>query len=464
MKELSIDLNANAGISLYEQIYTYIKREIHSQNLKKGDKLPSTRGLAKHLSVSRSTVIMAYDQLVSEGYIYGKLNSGYYVSDVNELFNITINKPVSVIEPKKSDRYQYDFSPGGVNLSEFPVNIWRRLTKNVLNDDNRELFNSGDGKGDYEFRESIAGYLHHSRGVKCLPEQIIIGAGNDYLLPIIIQLLGAKSIYAMEECSYIKASKIIRSLEKKVCEIPMDKEGMSVESLAKTPANIAYVMPSHQFPTGIVMPVKRRNELLRWASERDDRYIIEDDYDSEFRYRGKPIPSLQGQDTADKVIYIGTFSKAIAPAIRMSYAVLPQSLLKAYDGMIGFYSCSVSRIDQRIVNAFISEGHYERHLNRMRAAYKAKHDLIIELLKPFLAKFELSGDYSGTHILLTSKEKIEDRELVKIALASGVRVYPLSDFMLEPKGKSYTVIIGYASIEADMIEAGIELLSKSWLK
>ena len=212
------------------------------------------------------------------------------------------------------------------------------------------------------------------------------------------------------------------------------------------------------------MPVKRRNELLRWASERDDRYIIEDDYDSEFRYRGKPIPSLQGQDTADKVIYIGTFSKAIAPAIRMSYAVLPQSLLKAYDGMIGFYSCSVSRIDQRIVNAFISEGHYERHLNRMRAAYKAKHDLIIELLKPFLAKFELSGDYSGTHILLTSKEKIEDRELVKIALASGVRVYPLSDFMLEPKGKCYTVIIGYASIEADMIEAGIELLSKSWLK
>ena len=228
----------------------------------------------------------------------------------------------------------------------------------------------------------------------------------------------------------------------------MDENGISVKQLALSGANVAYCMPSHQYPTGVVMPIGRRMELLKWAAGASDRYLIEDDYDSEFRYRGKPVPSLQASDTAGKVIYIGTFSKSIAPAIRVSFMVLPPALLKRYERECGFFSSTVSRIDQTILNEFIRSGAFERHLNKMRKLYKEKHDILLEELKPLLKKYRLSGEYAGLHVLLTSREHVEEETLLRRAEEKRVRLGP----SLEQEA---TLLIGYAGLEKEEIREGI---------
>lgn len=461
MKELAITLSHNDERPMYEQIYIFIKNEILSGGISRHEKLPSTRGLAKHLSVSRSTVIMAYEQLLSEGYIYTKNNSGNYVSDVRNLHHIKNKISDGDTSQKSETLYKYDFSPRGIDLSVFPVNVWRKLTKNVLSDENRELFNSGDKRGDAGLRESICRYLHQSRGVNASSENIIVGAGNDYLMMILLQLIPEKSVYAFEENTYVKSAKICESMGRKVAAVSYDEKGIDVKKLEESGADICYVMPSHQFPTGTVMPVNRRMELLKWANEGPGRYIIEDDYDSEFRYKGRPIPSLQSQDGNGKIIYIGTFSKSIGPALRMSYMVLPKDLMIRYLEEVNFYSCSVSRIDQRIANAFISEGYFERHLNRMRAHYKLKHDRMLELLKPFEKKFHISGDNSGTHFVLTSKDEISDKKLKELAGKEGVNVYAVSESAVRKK-ESVSVVLGYAGIEESKLEEGVKRLMKAW--
>ena len=247
----------------------------------------------------------------------------------------------------------------------------------------------------------------------------------------------------------------------------MDENGMIVSQLEKTNVTAAYVMPSHQYPTGTVMPIGRRAELLNWAKKSPERYLIEDDYDSEFRYRGKPIPALQGADDSGKVIYIGTFSKAIAPAIRVSYMVLPESLLEKYKKDCYFYSCTVSRIDQRILNEFIRDGYFERHLNKMRKIYRAKHELLMECLEPFQGIFTISGERAGLHLLLTAKNKKQEEQLIQAAAEVGVKVYGLSGSMVEgtvnEKYKNATILLGFGGMSDEQIIQGMKLLEKAWL-
>ena len=242
-----------------------------------------------------------------------------------------------------------------------------------------------------------------------------MGAGNDYLLLLLQYILGKNIRAAFENPSYRRAYRIFSSFAAETVTVPVDESGISVKELARSGADVAYVMPSHQYPTGVVMPIGRRMELLKWAAEEKDRYLIEDDYDSEFRYRGKPVPSLQASDTAGKVIYIGTFSKSIAPAIRVSYMVLPPALLKRYEKECAFFSSTVSRIDQTILNEFIRSGAFERHLNKMRKVYKEKHDILLEELRPFLKKYRLSGEYAGLHVLLSSKGAADEEALIRKA-------------------------------------------------
>lgn len=463
MNELTIELKQDSDVSLYEQIYQYIREEIRSQNLKCGEKLPSTRILCTHLQVSRSTVLMAYDQLLSEGYIEAVSHKGYFVADVEGLYDVKLiseeKKPVKV----KKENCPYDFSPYGIDLDSFPFNNWRKITKNVLVDDNKELFSRGDAQGEEEFRETISNYLYQSRGVVAKPQNIIVGAGNEYLLMLLNQLLAGEKIFAMENPTYRQTYRILNSLGEQVVTVEQDKSGMSVESLIKSGANIAYVMPSHQYPLGIVMPMKRRVELLRWADGGKGRYIIEDDYDSEFRYRGKPIPALCGFDKGQRVIYIGTFSKAIAPAIRMSYMLLPDELMKQYHERIGFYSCTVSRIDQIVVKNFMESGCYEKHLNKMRALYKNRHDVLLDELEDFGRQFQITGENAGIHLLLKSKENISEKELIEKAKEKGVRVYPMSAYDIGKEKKEYhTVILGYANLGENEIRQGIALLKEAW--
>ncbi|MGN0480777.1 MAG: PLP-dependent aminotransferase family protein [Lachnospiraceae bacterium] len=463
--DLTPNLRTDISTPLYQQIYEYIKSEIICGNLTSGTKLPSTRVLSTSLDVSRSTVCLAFDQLLSEGYIESVSCRGYFVSQLDGLYNIK-PKPASIAVPYVADapKYLVDFSPNGVDLEHFPFNTWRKVTKNVLTVDSKELFNIGDPKGELFLRTNIASYLHQSRGILCSPEQIILGAGNEYLLMILHHILGSEAVFAMENPTYAKAFKTLNGLGHMIHAISMDNSGMSVAGLEECDANIAYVTPSHQYPLGIVMPVKRRSELLSWACKGSDRYIIEDDYDSEFRYRGKPIPALLGSDTHGKVIYLGTFSKSIAPAIRMSYMVLPAALLDIYNSKCRHFSCTVSRIDQAVVNSFIEEGYYERHLNKMRGHYKVCHDLLLAQLQPFEKYFKIDGENAGLHLLLTSKEKRNEKDLIASAKKLGVKVYPLSQYYIKPSDKAIkdTVILGYATLSEEQIIQGTSLLKKAW--
>ncbi len=476
MYDMTIRLQQNSEKCLYEQIYEHIRHEIWEGKLLAGERLPSTRSLAGYLQVARSTVDYAYEQLLSEGYIEAKPCKGYFVCPMEELLQLETDetewderkqeqeKNVSVDMTETVAVPVCNFAPHGIDMSAFPFSVWRRIHKNILNNSNEELWARGDSQGDYDLRLTISRYLHSSRGVNCAPEQIIVGAGNDYLLMLLEKILGRHVGIAMENPTYMRTWRIFRSFAYNVITVPMDESGMMVQALDKTDARVAYVMPSHQFPTGTVMPIRRRTELLKWANRAEDRYLIEDDYDSEFRYRGKPIPALQSLDENGKVIYIGTFSKAIAPAIRISYMVLPKPLLEIYHRDCYFYSCTVSRIDQGVLNEFIRDGYFERHLNKMRKLYRTKHDLLLQELTPFGKSFEVSGEHGGLHLLLTAKGKISEQELLDRAETVGVRVYGLSDSCAEEiPDRRATVLLGFGALTEQEIQEGIRKLKEAWL-
>lgn len=466
MKDLTIQFQDTDEKHLYEQIYEYIRDEIKEGKLLAGEKLPSTRSLAEYLQVSRSTVELAYAQLLSEGYIESVPYKGYFICRVEELYRFDEELSVSLQEPEKkqkkgAERYKIDFSPNAVDMSAFPFETWRKITKEILNDDKKELYMLGEPRGDEKLRHTICRYLHASRGVNAEPEQIIIGAGNDYLLMLLQYILGRDICVAFESFSYPRAWKIFSSFAEKMVTVGMDENGICVNELENTGADVAYVMPSHQHPTGIVMPIGRRMELLNWAASGENRYLIEDDYDSEFRYRGKPVPSLQASDKAGKVIYIGTFSKSLAPAIRVSYMVLPPALLEQYEKNCSFFSSTVSRIDQSILNEFITCGAFERHLNKMRKIYKEKHDLLLEELKMFQEQFIISGEYAGLHILLTARKQCEEQKLINAAAEAGVKIYGIKDSRLDQSDeRNATILLGYAGLSNKQIREGVDILKK----
>ena len=462
MTELTISLETGSDRPLYEQIYNHIKTEILDGGLPFQERLPSTRKLAQYLQVSRSTVDMAYEQLLSEGYIESAPCRGYFVSELDGIYKSVAKETEEARTAEvKKEHYRFDFSPNGVDLDSFPHNAWRKLSRVVLQDDEKELFMLGEPAGELELRSTIAAHLHQSRGVNCLPEQVVVGAGTDYLLMLLQAVFGEKRSIAMENPTYKKAYQVLENLGNSMQVIDMDRSGMNVKKLEASGAEIAYVMPSHQYPLGTVMPIKRRLELLKWADGSKERYIIEDDYDSEFRYKGKPIPALQGYDNHGKVIYIGTFSKSIAPAIRVSYLVLPEKLLRRYKERGTVFSSTVSRVDQRIVAGFLKEGYYERHLNKMRAVYKNRHDVLLEGLKE-IPGIEISGENAGVHLLVCFQNGRTEGEACALAKKAGIQVYGLSGYYVREKEETHTVILGYANLTPEQIEEGIQRLNQAW--
>ncbi len=480
----------------YEQIYEYLKKEIAGGSIPPATRLPSTRRLAQNLSVSRSTTQAAYDQLVAEGYLIARQGSGYYAAELEWRKEVgeTPGSPFagmpgsqaagmnpasahypasarsmagtsgtgekSFEDSSEEKEAMIDFSPRGVDSVHVPVQSWRSLTRKVLSETGGELFNAGSPQGEREFREAIAAYLYSARGVVCHPDQILVGAGSEYLLLLLARMLPVSSV-AMEEYTYRQAGRVLEQSGIHPVPVESDEEGVCPESLAKSGASLLYAMPSHQFPTGCVMPIRRRMALLSWADKEENRYIIEDDYDSEFRYRGKPIPALQGIDTQQKVIYLGTFSRSIAPSIRISYLVLPEKVLVQYREKCEFYASTVSKIDQLVMARFLREGFFERHLNRMRGIYREKHDAMLEGLKGLTGHFTVSGADAGTHLLLSSREKTEE-EIVKAAAENGVLVYPMSRYQISgQKKESHTVVCGYANLSLEEIREGTRRLCEA---
>lgn len=470
MQELTISLNSKSRTPLYEQIYNYIKQDIQEGRIRAKEKLPSSRALSAYLEVSRSTVDLAYEQLLSEGYLESVPCKGYYACQIEELYRFRKETAVKTPAPSREESAcDYDFTPSGIDLDSFPYGTWRKITRNILLDDNKDLFQLGDAKGEWELRAAITSYLHQARGVNCRPEQVIIGAGNDYLLLLLSAVLGTDYRIAMETPTYKHAYKIFEQLGYALCTVPMDASGMQVSVLERSGAGIAYVMPSHQYPLGIVMPIKRRLELLSWAAGKEGRYIIEDDYDSEFRYKGKPVPALKGTDQREKVIYLGTFSKSIAPAIRISYLVLPEGLLKDCEKALLKFSSTVSRIDQMTLYQFLKEGHYERHLNRMRTIYGRKHELLLGELKKLSGFCRVTGEHAGVHLLVEFTNGMTEKEGIKRALAEGVKVYPLSEYEIgDSKAvhgqthQSSTVILGYATLSEEELAEAAGRLRRAW--
>ena len=482
MNEIMIDLQGGAKAPLYEKIYEYIKNEIVDGKISKGEKLPSTRLLAKNLSVSRSTVELAYDQLLAEGYIEAEPYRGYFVCDVEALYQLEQRnhmqeklqagqdwQPGWKTEIKhgagSSKQKEIDFSPYTIDTQNFPYNVWRKLHKNVLLDDREEILLSGDGQGDHELRMAIADYLHQARGVNCVAEQIIIGAGNEYLEILLAQVLGEKKTVLMDDPTYLQAYRTFSNMGYLVKNIPAEQGSMPIEAVRRENADILYVMPSHQFPLGTVMPLKQRLELLKWASEKEGRYLIEDDHDSEYRYKGKPIPALQSIDHEEKVIYLGTFSKSIAPSLRISYMVLPQHLLKNYQSYCGFYSTTVSKIQQEVLCGFIRGGYFGRHLNKMRGIYKNKHDFLVSELKKRPWVENIAGDNAGLHVLVQVDTQMSEEELCERAAEQGIHLMGISEhYIHKPPVSKPVLLLGYGKPDEKRILEGLNRLEHMILK
>lgn len=460
MLELTPKLDVQSNEPLYVQLYNYIKEEMKTGKLMPHTKLPSKRKLARYLRISQNTIEAAYGQLVAEGYIEAVSRKGYFVCEVEQSV-FDINRSIQYIEEKPHwDRdYRFDFSNTGVDARSFPFGLYRKLASEVLRMENQHLLMLGHPQGELELREAIAKYMYESRGVRCSPSQIIIGSGTQYLIKLLFQLLQG-SIFAVEDPGFHRKLVIFEKGREYVKMIPLDQDGIILSHLEESGANVAFVTPSHQFPCGMVMPISRRMQLLTWAERKQDRYIIEDDYDSEFRYSGKPIPALQGLDSNENVIYMSTFSKALLPSLRISYMVLPKKLITMYQKEYFFYTQTVSRIDQNILRRFLQEGYWEKHIHKMRVVYQKKRDILVSTISIYFPKsVKIIGQDSGLHILVQPNNGMTEQELIEQAAKYNIKVYPVSAY---GKCDNKTVLLGFAMLSEKEIQDAILLLAKAW--
>ncbi len=442
----------NSKKPLYEQLYDYIASEIREKNFIENERMPSKKSLAKQLGISVNTVETAYSILTDEGYIRSVPRSGYYVCRVEMPVG---DRNIEYTEEKKTARkYRTDFRTNAVDIASFPYSTWIKLSKEVMYT-SPEYLNAGDVKGDYELRGSIAKYLHEFRGVNCSPAQIVVGAGIEYLTMLLTELFDRKSVFAVENPGYKKAETIFKNNNRRVNYISVDKYGLCVDELKKTDTDIVYVTPSHQFPTGAVMPVGRRMELISWAKEKDSRYIIEDDYNSEFNFSIKPIPAMQGMANSDKVIYLSTFSRVLAPSVRIAYMVLPEFILKKFEERFASYSSTVSRFEQHTLNEFISGGYFSRHLSRVKNIYRNRRDKLIDVLSEF--DFEISGERAGIHIVIRTDRA---KEIIKKAEENDIKLYDMDDYYMNGHCDGNSIIIGYAGASDEDFERLKEVLKK----
>lgn len=448
------------------QLYGYIKDQIETKKIKFEEKLPSKRELAQHLQISMNTVENAYGQLLAEGYVYSRPRIGIFVAELERL--IVDNEKVqkrkrNIKQDLLISNIKFDFNQGHVDLEHFPFTTWKRLTDECLSPLNKELLYGGHPQGEWGLREEITNYLYHSRGVKCQPEQIIIGAGTQVLISMICRIMGNGWSVSMEDPGFHRSRKMFLSYGMKLFPIPVEEDGINLNELKRHQSNLVYVTPSHQFPTGKVMSIQKRYKLLEWADE-NNAYILEDDYDGEFRYRGKPIPSLQGLDQCERVIYLGTFSKSLIPSIRLSYMVLPKLLLNKFQEDFAFQKQTVSRIHQKTLELFMKHGYWERHINKMRTLYRKKQNVLVRTIEEYFGdKVSIIGDQSGLHILLQVHQQISENELIEKAEKKMVKVYPTSVYFKDkPNYLEPHILLGFGGLGEQEVKEGIRQLFEAW--
>lgn len=468
---LTYDLSPRGKTPLYEYLYTLVRRDILSGALAPDTRLPSKRELAGHLSVSVTTVENAYAQLLLEGYLYSRPGAGFYVNhlDGGILPAAPPGPPLSAPVPcedcgaPEEREYLVDFKANKCSHEHFPYSIWSRLMRETLARKDVELLRTIPYNGVFPLRKAIADYLYQSRGMRVNPEQIIIGAGTEYLYGRLLQLFGPESIIAIEDPGYKKFSEISSSHGILWDYIPIDESGMRSDRLSSGRANVVHVSPANHFPTGIVMPIQRRLELLKWASAQERRYLIEDDYDSELRYAGKPIPTMFSIDTRNKVVYMNTFSKSLVPSIRIGYLALPPYLVRRYRQTLSFYSCTVSAFEQLTLARFIAEGHFERHISRLKQSYKKKRDSMLSAIRASrLSRISaVQESNAGTHFLLRMNTALSDEEIKQAAESRSLHLALLSDYSrYRSLRNAGTLVVNYAGIEPEKIPLAVGLLEE----
>ena len=446
---LTYELKKAPGVPLYEALYRAIRGDILSGKLAAGEKLPSKRALAENLEVSKITVEGAYNQLLTEGYIVSREKVGYFVEDIPHRHRAT---PARVMPAEKMMPALVDLTANG--SVRFPFSAWSRLQREVMLDYGEKLLLPMPNRGIPELRQAIADHLAAFRGMKIDPENILIGAGTDFLYNILVQLLGRDKIYALEEPGYDKTRHIYTAAGARCVSAPMDELGVKPEDLSE--AGVLHISPSHHFPTGIVTPVVRRLELLEWAMEEEDRGIIEDDYDSEFRFRAHPMPAMQALDRKGRVVYLNTFSKSLAPSIRISYMVLPEKLMEKFRRELGFYSCTVPSFKQYTLARFIEGGWFEKHINRMRKYYKTCRNRLIQGLEKgeFAPQLTIQEKDAGLHFLVKVNTAMTEEELVDWCRERGVKVRTLSSYYhgCVPEQDKNCLVVNYSGLREEDLD------------
>ncbi|MBE6702724.1 MAG: PLP-dependent aminotransferase family protein [Ruminococcaceae bacterium] len=454
-----------SGGKLCDTLPAALRADILSGAIAPGEKLPSKRRLAEHHGISINTVQNAYEQLIAEGYIESRERSGYYVSDLPTSLSSSALPPVGEEVTEQAPPVWLDLVTNTPDGTRFPFSLWARLMRRVLTEEGEALLAPLPAAGAPALQSAIAEYLRHGRGIAVEPCQVVIGAGTEYLYHLLLQLLGRERVYGLEDPGHSKIARIYALNGVRFRPVPLDEGGVCADAPERLGIEVLHISPNHHFPTGIVTPATRRRALLAWMGQ-GDRYIIEDDYDSEFRFTGRPIPPLFGMDTADRVIYMNTFSKTIAPSMRISYMVLPKPLLARYRQQLGFYACPVPAFEQYTLARFLREGHFERHLHRMRTFYRTRRDAVIALLQsaPFAARIRIKEADAGLHFLVELKIDRSDGELRSVLEKGGIRVAFLGDYHIEKKeGKTdtHTIVLNYSGVEPERLAEGIRRLCET---
>ncbi len=458
---LTYPLEERGGLPLYEYLYRRIRADILAGTLAVGERLPSKRQLAEHLHVSVITVENAYAQLEAEGYVFAKPKRGFFVAPVVPLPAPPPSPPLPSIPVPKA-AWRLDLKRTQVDASRFPVATWARLTRQVLSEDSGALLRPVPQQGLPALRQAIAEDLRDYKGMAVSPEQIVVGAGAEYLYLLLAQLLGREAVFAVEDPGYPKIRLVYEACGAVCRPVPLDTRGIDMDALAVAGANIVHISPSHHYPTGLVTPIGRRQELLQWA-DRTGGTIIEDDYDSEFRFSGRPIPTLQSIDSSGRVIYMNTFSQTISPSMRMGFMVLPPQLLARYRRDLGFYACTVPALEQHVLARFLSGGHYEQHLSRMRKEYRVRRDRVLDAFRssPFADRISISEQGAGLHFLLRLETVRSDEALRRQAQTLGVRLGFLSEYAAVPSAAyAHTLVVNYAGLAAEQLPEAMALLAQ----
>lgn len=459
MKPIITELDNSLSIPLYIQLYENIKKRIVAGEIQQGEKLPSLRSISQNFEISITTAQLAYNQLLVEGYIVSKPQSGYYVAQ-GVYVNKIVAEPSKHSNPENNTSYHekhlYIYDPDC-----FDFNKWKKCSSTVFNEYHDQLLYESNPQGEYSLRFEISKYLYSSRGVKCTPEQIVIGAGTQQITSHLCRILSKIGVnhVSLESPGYLPVQSMFQDSGFAISHIPVHKDGIEISKLPVNIPSAVYISPSNQFPTGAVMPAGRRYQLLEWAMS-NNSIIIEDDYDSELRYFGKPVPALQSLDTNNNVVYLGSFSSTLFAAIKISYMVLPDSLTKIFSQIKSQYTQTCSKAEQLTLALFMEKGFYYTGIRKLRNLYSQKLQHVTQSFSRYCGqKIKATNTQSGINIIIRVHSSKPADKLCSLAKSIGLQMVPVADISDQDTS---SLIFYYNQLPLPDIDNLIKNLSKIW--